>query len=76
MLYPDTLRDRHAISNRKRVRSKRNRLMSVIASRPPPPPLEGTAFSTTVTEALFERLLMLDVHATVNFKLKVDPAGA
>ena len=50
--------------------------MSVIASRPPPPPLGGAAFSTTVIEALFERLLMFDVHATVNFKLKEEPAGA
>jgi hypothetical protein len=27
-------------------------------------------------EALFERVLMFDVHATTNFKLKEEPAGA
>jgi hypothetical protein len=48
----------------------------VIASNRPPPPLDDTAFSTTVTVALFDRLLMLDVQARVNFRLKDDPAGA
>jgi len=38
--------------------------------------LEGAAFSTTVTEALFERLLILDLQATEKFKLKEEPAGA